>query len=272
MNIVIIVISLILGTAVLCGTGFLIGRKKAKGAVKVLVLTGAVLAESAAAFAVYVNIYYKADDTAVRYLSGETGDVKVTVSDVEEGWLFDGPGSSQALIFYPGGKVETEAYSPLLCRIAERGIDCYLVDMPMNLAFFDINAADSIISRKEYDNYCLAGHSLGGVAAAYYAADNSDKLDGLVLLAAYSTKPVSSSLPCLSVYGSCDGVLNMKKYRSCAENLPLGTRVMEIEGGNHCQFGSYGLQRGDGEASVSASEQWDMTADAVADLLFKKTA
>ena len=47
-------------------------------------------------------------------------------------------------IFYPGGKVEAAAYEPLMVTCAEQGILSILVEMPFNLAVFDINAADGL--------------------------------------------------------------------------------------------------------------------------------
>jgi hypothetical protein len=40
---------------------------------------------------------------------------------------------SSGLIFYPGGKVQYEAYAPLLEMMAENGILCVLVHMPGSL-------------------------------------------------------------------------------------------------------------------------------------------
>ena len=58
--------------------------------------------------------------------------------------------------------------------------------------------------------------------AASYAADHADELDGLVLLAAYSTRDLTESgLAVLSVYGSEDGVLDMEKYEQYRSNLPM---------------------------------------------------
>ena len=42
-----------------------------------------------------------------------------------------------------------------------------------------------------------------------------------------------------------------------------------IEGGNHAQFGSYGLQKGDGEAALTAEEQQDRTLRAISGYLQK---
>jgi len=36
-----------------------------------------------------------------------------------------------------------------------------------------------------------------------------------------------------------------------------------IEGGNHAQFGNYGVQKGDGKATVTAEEQQDRAIQAI---------
>ena len=56
----------------------------------------------------------------------------VTVTKMNSGWLFDGAGDDQAMIFYPGAKVDSMAYAPLMWELAEEGLDCYLVDMPFH--------------------------------------------------------------------------------------------------------------------------------------------
>ena len=49
--------------------------------------------------------------------------------------------------------------------------------------------------------------------------------------------------------------------------LPANVTELAIEGGNHAQFGNYGPQAGDGEASIPASEQQQATAQAIHDML-----
>jgi hypothetical protein len=49
--------------------------------------------------------------------------------------------------------------------------------------------------------------------------------------------------------------------------LPADAAFVAIEGGNHSQFGAYGLQPGDNAAGISAAEQLDQTVKATADLL-----
>ncbi|MDD5898634.1 MAG: alpha/beta hydrolase [Clostridia bacterium] len=125
-------------------------------------------------------------------------------------------------IFYPGGKVEHTAYAPLMRGLADKGVLCVLVEMPLNLAVLDMNAADEILEMYPHiDNWYIGGHSLGGSMAASHAAKNASIYDGLVLLASYSTADLSSAgLKVISIYGSEDGVLNMKKYVENKANLP----------------------------------------------------
>lgn len=150
--------------------------------------------------------------------------------------------------------------------LAEDGILCVLVKMPCNLAVLDRNAADSIPERfSEVTDWYIGGHSLGGAMAASYAAKHTDELDGLVLLAAYSTADLTDSgLRVYAAYGSEDGVLNCEKYEADRINLPQDTTETVIDGGCHAGFGSYGAQKGDGAPVISAEEQQQQTADALA--------
>lgn len=222
----------------------------------------AVVVVATVAFLAYASTYSRATSRARAALAG-SGSVRVTATD--DGYLFDGPGTRDALVFYPGGKVECEAYAAQLLSIAKRGTDVFLVRMPLNFAFLNMNAADSVIGsgRYHYDHWYVGGHSLGGAMAAVYAADHTSELDGLVVLAAYPTKSLRRpGFRMLSVYGTRDGQVD--KLRSHADLRPDDYTELAIEGGNHAQFGDYGTQQGDGTASIGAREQQRLTADAVA--------
>ena len=202
--------------------------------------------------AVYLMIYYHAGETALTALKGtET----VRVQKIHQGYFFDGPGEEEALIFYPGAKVETEAYAPLMLLLAEQGADAFLVDMPLRMAFLNADAAGSIMAVYNYDRWFLAGHSLGGTVASSCALDLP--LDGLILLASYPTKQLD--LPLLSIYGSEDGCLGRKAYENSRGLWPDDAREVVIQGANHAQFGDYGAQKGDGKALITAKEQQEMT-------------
>ena len=169
------------------------------------------------------------------------------------------------LIFYPGGKVEVSAYAPLMRAFAENGMLCALVKMPGNLAVLSPNAADGLQqAHPEITDWYIGGHSLGGAMAASYAAKHAEDYDGLILLAAYSTKDLTdTSLQVLSVYGSEDGVMNRDSYEKDRTNLPADCTEVVIQGGCHAQFGSYGAQDGDGTPSISGEEQIRQTAECV---------
>lgn len=172
----------------------------------------AVLLAVCVAFGVYASDYYHADPAAEDAL---VSDDVVSVTKQNGNWVFAPESPTAGLIFYPGGKVENTAYAPLLHDLAEDGILCVLVKMPCNLAVLDMNAADSIPERfSEVTDWYIGGHSLGGAMAASYVAKHTDELDGLVLLAAYSTADLTDSgLRVYSTYGSEDGVLNRENTK-----------------------------------------------------------
>ena len=209
----------------------------------------------------YVNDYYHTDENVQEYLQKKDS---VSVTEMSDGLYLDGPGDNAAMIFYPGAKVEYTAYLPLLSDLAEQGIDCFLIKMPCNLAFFGQNKAEKIMDSYEYDHWYLSGHSLGGAMAASYASGHLESLNGLVLLAAYPTKSLKSdSFSVLSLYGSEDGVLNMEKVEEGKAYMPVDYAEVCIEGGNHAQFGNYGEQKGDHAADISREEQQAQTVEAI---------
>ena len=214
-----------------------------------------------AAFALYGAVYYHADETALEALAS---DAAVRVERTDYGWLFDGPGEDAALIFYPGGKVKETAYAPLLRQLAEKGVDACLVRMPLRLAVFGADRADSVMAQHAYARWYIGGHSLGGAVAANYASSHPGGLEGLVLLAAYPTHPLDGTAEEISLYGSEDGVLDRARLEAGRQYAPARSEELVIEGGNHAQFGSYGPQRGDGEAAIPPAEQWAQAAAFIA--------
>ena len=233
------------------------------------------LAVLAGMIAVYFGSYYHADLLAQEALRGTK---EVNVSEIAreidgaDGWFFDGPGTESALIFYPGAKVEASSYAPLMMKVALDGIDCYLCEMPLNFALLGKDAAGSIRAdnKNNYEKWFIGGHSLGGAAAAM-AADDAEEAGGgaewagLILLAAYPTGELST--PVISIYGAEDKVLDSDRYgKTAADGLwPAEFTEVVIAGGNHAGFGSYGEQKGDGAAEISAEAQQKQTAEAITD-------
>ncbi len=231
-----------------------------------IIITAVILA---AACGIYVSDYYHAGEQAMTVAGSAAADY--SCQHGKDTLVFTPTGEAEAgLIFYPGGKVEYTAYAPLMQQIAEEGVLCILIKMPANLAVLDMSAADDHRAEfPEIENWYVGGHSLGGSMAASYAAEHADELEGLLLLAAYSTADLTASgLDVLTIYGSEDGVLNMDKYNEYRPNLPEETTTeIVLEGGNHAYFGDYGVQDGDGTGSISRLSQQRQTAVAFGEIL-----
>ena len=212
----------------------------------------------ASAFIVWASDAYSPTDIALQALNSDS---EVYVS-AENGWVIfypaDTPRPKTGFVFYPGGKVDYRAYAPAMKMIAAEGYFVALVPAPLNLAFFDVNAAARVeAAYPEISNWFVGGHSLGGVAASSYAASHSDIL-GVVFWASYpaDTALKEKNIPAVSIYGTRDGLASEEQLDQVRELLPADAQYVVIEGGNHAQFGAYGPQAGDGEATIPADEQW----------------
>ena len=222
------------------------------------------------AFGIYVLDYYHADEGAIAMFSDSEG---ISTYALNNGSIvFEPRDASIGFIFYPGGKVEHNAYQQLMASLARNGILCVIVKMPFNLAIFNVNAADAI--KEEYPqikNWYIGGHSLGGSMAAMHISKNIDKYRGLILLGSYSTSDISNSgLDVLSIYGSEDRVLNLTKYEENKPNLTNDFIEVIIDGGCHAYFGVYEPQKGDGEPTISNSEQIQITVDEIVKMIRKR--
>ena len=169
------------------------------------------------------------------------------------------------VIIYPGGRVDPRAYAPLAKEIARAGYLVVLPPMPLNLAFTGVNVADEIMAANpNIEHWYVGGHSLGGSMAAEYVAANPDKVDGLFLWASYSAEGTDLSaipnLKVLSIYGTEDG--GAAGIRLSKERSPADTVWVEMQGGNHAQFGWYGVQPGDGVATISREKEQALILDA----------
>ena len=193
-------------------------------------------------------------------LAALQSDDQVTVETSLKGWLvFKSAkvGPSNGLVFYPGARVDPRAYAPAARAIAAQNNLVVIVPMPFNLAFFDPDRAAQVIGTfPTIHSWAVGGHSLGGAMAARFVYAHPQMAQGLVLWAAYpadSDNLSSHNLAVVSIYGTRDGQAD--KIEKSRVLLPANTRWVPIEGGNHAQFGFYGAQPGDGQATLSREEQ-----------------
>ena len=239
--------------------------RKHKKLLAALLIIVCVIAAGVGGVMLYASDAYMADDAARAALLSTQN---VIVQDTADGYAFLPAQAEAGFIFYPGGKVEAAAYAPLMHALADRGVLCVLVEMPLNLAVLDVNAADGVAQQyPQVSRWYIGGHSLGGAMAASYAADHAEGLQGVALLAAYATRPLPDSLAVVTLCGTADQVLDWQKYHANRVNLPQDALEIEIPGGNHAQFGSYGHQEGDGMAAITPQEQLNVAVDALLELM-----
>ena len=234
----------------------------------VLVVTAVLLVMGIVAFLVWASFPL---GPMVEAEAALKSDDRITVQT--DPWLTFTPTGTQpdvGVILYPGGRVDARSYAPVARAIAEDNYLVVIPPMPLSLAVFNPDAATDII--EAYDDittWVVGGHSLGGAMAANYVYSHPDEVDGLFLWASYPADNNSlrerADLPVTSIYGSEDG--QAAELAAAAELLPPGTIWSVIEGGNHAQFGWYGPQSGDGEATISREEQQQQIVEATSSFL-----
>jgi len=220
----------------------------------------------------YFTESYGPDEAAEVALLGSDSVIVTTTDD----YIYFKPANidpNQAgLLYYPGAKVEPEAYSVMGYRLAEAGIPVVIVKMPLNFAIFDANKAIEIKESLGLSNaWAIGGHSLGGAMAAKFVYENPTAFGALILFASYpageSNDLSDSQLRFLSISASLDALATREKIDAKRPFLPESTTYITIEGGNHAQFGNYGPQKGDNKADISTVLQMDQIVDTVISFL-----
>jgi hypothetical protein len=230
----------------------------------ILITILAIILIIAAAFTYYVSDYYHADENAMAALnSTEAYSVENTADSIT--FTPTSNNSTTGIIIYPGAKVQAESYSVLASNLAENGYTTIIAKMPFNLAFFGTNKADDIIkNHTEINSWVIGGHSLGGVFASEYAVNHQDKIKGVIYLAAYpSSNASNATFKALSIRGSLDNLTQAEDISKNLDKFPANTTFITIEGGNHYNFGDYGVQAGDNNSTITRKEQQQQTINAI---------
>jgi len=212
---------------------------------------------------------YPAKEIALSALKSTDG---VTVRQEKKIEFIPAEATDTGLIFYPGGLVEPAAYAPILHEIADNGVLVVVTPMPFNLAIFNTGAANSVIA--EYPNisrWILAGHSLGGAAAAIFAENNPAKINAIAFWDSYPPNSANLSdnkLAVLSVFGTTNGIPNTSNFDATRYLLPEDAIYIGIEGASHAQFGDYGPQKGDVKPAISLAEQHEIVTNIMLGFIF----
>ncbi|MBI3711571.1 MAG: alpha/beta fold hydrolase [Burkholderiales bacterium] len=186
-------------------------------------------------------------------------------------------GGRVGLIFFCGSGVSAVAYAPLLRPIADAGYPVVVVKLPYRFAPLDAHKEEAIdralkviADHPGISRWVVSGHSLGGALAARMAKAHHGLIAGLVLVGTTHPKQDDLSflqLPVTKIYAMNDGVAPVDKVLSNQDLLPKKTKWVEIVGGNHSQFGHYGHQLFDGDATISREAQQGVVRTELLDVL-----
>lgn len=221
-----------------------------------------------------------ADSYRTRGVSGETlrsgPELLVVDGAAALEFLPRSSANRSALIFICGSGVAASAYTPLLRPVAEAGHPVFIVKLPYRFAPFESHkqavvdrVSGVIAAHPEMSRWVVSGHSLGGALACRAVKSRSKDFFAMVLIGTTHPKEDMSALliPVTKIYATNDGVASLDRIFANKRLLPANTQWVEIEGGNHSQFGHYGHQLLDGKATISREAQQAAARAAILEVL-----
>ncbi|MCB1596504.1 MAG: alpha/beta hydrolase [Gammaproteobacteria bacterium] len=201
---------------------------------------------------------------------------------VEEGkYLSFRPASGEptlGVIFYPGANCDIRGYAPVFHRLANRGYLVVDVQMPRNFAIFAPDRADDV--RAAWPNirhWVIAGHSMGGAMAGYYAFHHQKDLAGLIIWDSYPPEQDSladSDLPVWHIHRATLAGAPPEKFEEMRHLFPASSTWVPVPGGIHMYFGSFdgGGYKEQWTPKISREAQQDIVVTAMLNALQKIAA
>ena len=222
--------------------------------VALLLLLGVVVG-----FIVWSNQVMPADESFLSKVK-QNQNVKVTETDHSLILSSNDYHSKIGIVFLPGAKVDPHAYLYKLSGIVENtGVTVIITKPYFNLALLDLRPIGSFTNDvNDIDKWYIAGHSLGGVRACQYAADQSTHVTGLILFGSYCDTDVT--VPTFNIIAANDKLTSEQDVNDHRAHLKGDVTTYEIGDASHASFGDYGKQKGDGDASIDSEfVRLDMT-------------
>lgn len=212
----------------------------------VVLLAGAVIW-----FFVWSNQVMPADES---YLNKVRQNQNVHVAETSHSYILSSSDyhAKTGIVFIPGAKVDPRAYLYKLSGLVEStGMTVVLTKPYFNLALLDLRPIATFTGDvNDIDKWYIAGHSLGGVRACQYAADQSSHVTGLILFGSYCNNDVS--VPTFSITATEDKLTSEQDVDDHRAHIKGSYSTYEVEDASHASFGDYGKQSGDGEASIDS--------------------
>lgn len=212
----------------------------------VLLLLGLVVG-----FFIWTNQVAPADETYVSKVS-ENPNLQVTNTPRSLILSLKDYQSQTGIVFIPGAKVDPHAYLFKLSGVVENtGVTVVITKPTYNLALFDLRPIATFTGDVNgIDKWYIAGHSLGGVRACQYAADQSTHVTGLILFGSYCDTDVS--VPTLNLTAENDKLTSPKDVSDHLAHLKGEVTSYQVDDASHASFGDYGKQSGDGDATIDS--------------------
>ncbi|WP_033342655.1 alpha/beta hydrolase [Catenuloplanes japonicus] len=171
--------------------------------------------------------------------------------------------TGRGLLFVPGARVQAEAYAWTFAPLLADGTTVVIARPTLGFAILDRRGMGTFTAlAPEVTAWQVGGHSLGGVRACQYAAE--EPVERLVLFGSYCADDLSAeNLHVLSIGGEMDGLSTPQDIADNAGKLPTNARFIEIKGMCHAQFGAYGEQSGDGTPTIDDTAARDALISAL---------
>lgn len=176
-------------------------------------------------------------------LAALASDASVTVED--DDWLVFRPtaGTDTGVIFYPGANCDVRGYAPVFHQVAAAGYLVVDVRMPFHFAIFAPSRADAVRAAfPQIRHWIIAGHSMGGAMAGYYAWHHADELAGLLVWDSYppeSNDLSGTGLPTWHIHRALADGSPPEKFQQMRHLYPADSHWVPIRGGIHMYFGSF---------------------------------
>jgi hypothetical protein len=238
-----------------------------------LIVTASILAFvliSLASTAVIINLITKTPDAgSIDSFKGEYGSAEMTTNGNLR--TFGDPNWEQGFIFFGKDFVSADAYIPLLSAIAGKGIFAVQVMPGIGVSGLAANEAQNAVAY--YPNvkeWFVGGHASGALTANGCMLRNPSDYSGLVLIASHADTDLTHlDKKALAIFGTEDKIMNMTTYEQSKNLLPKeGFIEYKVKGGNHSFFGMYGLEEGDGTATIANSRQVLIGAEIIGKFIF----
>ena len=166
------------------------------------------------------------------------------------------------VLFYAGNPVDYRDYGTLCKRVASAGYLVISPEFPLDTAILNWAAGEEYMKHfPEVKEWFFMGHSHGGGTAVWEGTLKPELFQGLILISAVAFPcHLPDDYPVLTFHATEDQAVPLWQHKILmAELYNCDVTEVIIQGGNHAQFGDYGIQSNDGKAKISKKKQMNIT-------------